>query len=208
MYVYLIRHAQSEDNLLNLSTRLTVSEYNSLLRHAPEALLTREGERQAQAMGGKLRPLRIERLYSSPYPRALATAKVMGQELELAVQVCDDLREVQPMLLKESQWAATLGQHFFRSYVRMLWPWGRHETWIKEYQRAQRIWAWIETEAVQNMALVSHGWFLRLLLLAGPRYHHWHILQRDFSNGGLSVLTNRIPVLHEPTFWSNKWPHA
>jgi broad specificity phosphatase PhoE len=102
MNVYLIRHAQSQDNLLNMSTRLSRREYNHLLRHAHESPLTPEGEQQAQAIGEKLRSASTEQLYTSPYPRALTTAQVIGQELALVAHICDDLREVQPLLLRES----------------------------------------------------------------------------------------------------------
>ena len=62
-----------------MSEKLTVSEYNHIVHHAHETPLTKEGERQAQAIGERLRHVHIERLYSSPYPRALATAEVIGQ---------------------------------------------------------------------------------------------------------------------------------
>lgn len=190
MYIYLIRHAQSEGNLLNLSTPISTQEYNEILRHGPAAVLTQQGVRQAQTVGEHLRHAGIEQLYSSPYPRALATAQIIGRVLQLPVQVVDDLYEVQAVPLKESQRKAAVRCHFVHSYLRMLWPWNQEETWIKHYRRAQRIWAWVEVQPAQTVALVSHGWFIGLLLLSIPRQHHWHILQRNFSNGGISLVTN------------------
>lgn len=194
MDVYLIRHGQSENNLLDMSSRLSVGEFNHILRHDPASPLSKAGEQQVCAVGEKLRHARIERFYSSPYPRALATAQAIAQHLELAVQIHHEIHEIRPSLLAESQRTAALSQHFLRSYTRMLWPWGGEETWLKEYRRAQRIWTWIESGPNQNMALVSHGGFIRLLLLITPRHHRWRILQRDFSNCGISLLTNKSRI--------------
>ncbi|MGH2510018.1 MAG: histidine phosphatase family protein [Ktedonobacteraceae bacterium] len=191
MDVYLIRHGQSENNLLDMSARLSVAEFNHILRHDHASPLSKTGEQQVCMIGEKLRHAHIERVYSSPYPRALATAQAIGQRLELTVQVHHEIHEVRPLLLKQSQRTAALSQHFWHSYIRMLWPWGCEETWLNEYRRAQRIWTWIEAEPTQNLALVSHGGFIRLLLLITPRHHRWRILQRDFSNGGISLLTNK-----------------
>lgn len=189
MDIYLIRHAQSQNNLLDPSLRLSVDEYNDILRHDHESPLSTMGQQQVCALGEKLRHARIEQCYSSPYPRALATAQAIGHQLALTVQIQHDIHEIRPVLLNKSQRTATLHQHLVHSYARMLWPWGCEETWLKEYQRACRIWAWIESRPAQNMALVSHGGIIRLLLLIAPRHHRWRILQRDFSNGGISLLT-------------------
>jgi broad specificity phosphatase PhoE len=197
MDIYLIRHAQSENNLLDMSARLSVDEFNHILRHDHRSPLSKTGEQQVHALGEKLRHARIERCYSSPYPRALATAQAIGQQLELAVHIQHDIHEIRPLLLQESQHIATLHRHFLRSYTRMLWPWGCEATWLNEYRRAQRIWTWIEAGPAQNMALVSHGGFIRLLLLITPRHRRWRILQRDFSNGGISLLTNRAGLRHQ-----------
>lgn len=200
MDIYLIRHGQSEQNLLDMSMQYSVDEFNQILRQAHASPLTKVGEQQVCTLGEKLRHARIEQFYSSPYPRALATAQAIGQHLGLPVEIHHDIHEIQPLLLKQRHSTAALRRHFLRSYTRMLWPWGHEETWLKEYRRAQRIWAWIESRPPKNMALVSHGGFIRLLLLITPRHRRWRILQRDFSNCGISLLTNKSLVhIHQQT---------
>jgi broad specificity phosphatase PhoE len=70
MNVYLIRHAQSENNLLKLFTRMSAKEYNEILHQAHAAVLIEKGIQQAQAIGGQLYHAHIERVYSSPLPSA------------------------------------------------------------------------------------------------------------------------------------------
>lgn len=191
MKVYLIRHAQSEENVLNLRTVTTAAAFNELLRRSHAAPLTREGEIQAQLVVEKLAGAHIERLYTSPFARTLATAAVLGEALGLIPQLVDDLREVLPRPVDEQRRSASLGRLFVQGYLEMFWPWGDGETWLVGYRRARSVWARLTSEPAAEIAVVSHRGLIALILLAVRRDRRWRILASDLSNGGVSVVERR-----------------
>ena len=76
--VYLIRHAQSRP-----SSRIA----------EPKWPLSVVGSQQAERLARLLEPLRIARLYSSPYVRCLNTIQPFASRVGLDIVVKDDLRE-------------------------------------------------------------------------------------------------------------------
>lgn len=191
MKIFLIRHAQSEENVLDLRAQTTFEEYNALLRRSPAAALTPLGEQQASAVAQRLARERIERLYSSPFQRTLATATVIGAATGLTPQILDDLREVLPTPLDKPRRNSSLRRHFIRSYLRMLLPMPGDQNWVAGYRRARRAWAAVTAESVGEIALVSHRGLIGLILLSLRRNRHWRILQSDLNNGGVSVVQRK-----------------
>lgn len=187
MRVYLIRHAQSEENVLDFRAQTTISDFNELLRRSHAAPLTPTGEAQARALVERLAATRIERLYSSPFTRALSTATALGAALGLTPELVEELREVLPRPLSERN-PASLRRMFLRSYAGMLWPGGADETWLMGYRRAKVGWARITADDAQEVAAVSHRALLSLVLLSLRRDRRWIIRARDLRNGGISVV--------------------
>ena len=74
-----------------------------LIRHAesvpdpkqpePDWPLSAQGERQAQGLVGKLVDEKILAIYSSPYPRALATVQPLSNARTMTTVIREDLRE-------------------------------------------------------------------------------------------------------------------
>lgn len=191
MKVFLIRHAQSEENALDYRAPTSTEDYNAVLRRSPEARLTGLGERQAQAVAGLLARERIERLYSSPFRRALATAAVISTATGLAPQVLEDLRELLPAPVERPRRAASLRRHFIRSYLGMLLPNSGEHTWPAGYRRAQAVWTAMTAEPAAEIAAVSHRGLIGLILLSLRRSPRWKVLQRDLHNGGISIVVPR-----------------
>ena len=82
MIVYFTRHGESTAN-----TRRVISNRN--LAHP----LTDAGRMQARQLAEKLGPAGISRIYTSPVPRALETATIISQVLEIPLQTSEGLRE-------------------------------------------------------------------------------------------------------------------
>ena len=78
MTLYLVRHAQSMPK-----TSQPCAEWR----------LSPVGARQARQLAGLLGPLGIERVFSSPFTRALETAMPFAEKHALEVLVMEDLRE-------------------------------------------------------------------------------------------------------------------
>jgi 2,3-bisphosphoglycerate-dependent phosphoglycerate mutase len=78
IHCYLVRHAQSQP-----SREVDQDDWP----------LSSLGSAQALELRDELSAYGIERIYSSPYPRALATVKPLADALGCGVVVMDDLRE-------------------------------------------------------------------------------------------------------------------
>ena len=191
MKVFLIRPAQSEENALDYRASTSIEDYNAVLRRSPEARLTELGERQAQAVAERMARERIERLYSSPFHRALATSAVISAATGLSPQVLDDLRELLPAPVERPRRAASLRRHFIRSYLGMLLPGDSEHTWPAGYQRARAVWAVMTSEPAAEIAAVSHRGLIGLILLSLRRSPRWRVVQRDLHNGGVSIVVSR-----------------
>ncbi len=184
VHVYLIRHAQCELNVAlhdaPLSTRLSRTAFNALVRRDLDSPLTAEGVVQTQRLAERLAAVRFDRLYTSPLPRALATAAALNATIHLTPQVIDDLRELRPVLLRdrpgELPWELPLAQLFWRSYTRMLFSPASPDTFSRSYRRARAAWNEITREPAEAIAVVSHGWLLRVLLLHIVTNRRWRIV--------------------------------
>lgn len=191
--VYLIRHAQSEENVLSLNQKTAVNEFNEMICGTPTTPLTRWGEFQAQLMVGRLVKSNIERIYSSPFDRAIQTATIIGQELGLTPHLVDDLREILPRQLNDTRKTLSLRKLLVRSYMGLLLPGGDDDTEKlgESYRRAQRVWQQITRDDAREVAVVSHYGLISMLFIALDRNRNWRIISRDLSNGGVSVVVRK-----------------
>jgi probable phosphoglycerate mutase len=193
--VYLIRHAQSEINVLlddlPLNNRLTRKAFNALVQTDAESPLTPEGQQQAQRLAQRLAKRHFDRLYTSPLPRAQATAAALGETLHLTPQTIDDLRELQAALLRERAGEFTLRRIFWQSYSRMLFSPASPDAFARSYRRARAAWKQITSEPAEAIAVVSHGMLIWFLLLHIQTDRRWRIVSRDFTNCGISLVVPR-----------------
>jgi broad specificity phosphatase PhoE len=188
MKVYLIRHAQSVENARGLQYRMSPTAFNAFLRHSPDAPLSALGVQQAQRVAGALAGAPIERLYSSPFERSVATATIVGCAFGLQPQIVPDLREVMPCALAESPREAALSRLFVRGYLRLIRPAPAYESWLATYRRARRVWRIMTDEPAEAIAVVSHFAFLHVLLFAVHAQSPWPPHRYDFSNGGVTCI--------------------
>lgn len=80
--IILVRHGETEHNV-----NLVITS------GAPGNPLTERGADQARELAGRLKPLAVRALYSSPLLRARQTAEILAQHCGLPVEYLDDLRE-------------------------------------------------------------------------------------------------------------------
>ncbi len=194
MKVYLIRHTQSEENILSLTQKTTIRDFNAMLSESPHTPLTRWGKFQAQVMAGQLEGTHIEKIYSSPYDRALETATIIGNEFHLTPHIVYDLREVLPQqlnALRKKKNRATLGKLLIHSYARMALPGGAGEKLPASLWRARRVWKRLTHGPAREIAIVSHYGLISLILLHIRSTREWRIVSRNLANGGMSVIVKR-----------------
>jgi probable phosphoglycerate mutase len=82
MKLYFVRHGESEAN-----TQHVISNYASHFG------LTERGKQQVQVLAERLKDLPITTMYSSPVLRAMDTADILYQSLDLPYRVTEALRE-------------------------------------------------------------------------------------------------------------------
>ena len=193
MRVYLIRHAECEDNVVEVSGkhRMTRADFNRFLHNGPHSPLTARGQEQAQALAQRLADIPFDRLYTSPLPRALATAAVLGEAQGLTPIVIEDLRELQPPPLREGGRDASLRRLFLAAYAGMLLSPASLDRLTAASRRARAVWQKITAEPAEHVAVISHGWFIMILLLNLRFDSHWRILSRDLANCGISLVVSR-----------------
>lgn len=194
MKVYLIRHAQSEENVLSLRQKTTIETFNEMLNDTARTPLTRWGQFQAQVMVGHLDGATIEHIYTSPFDRAVQTAAAIGREFNLTPQIVNDLHEILPHQLQDlnhKKNQESLGRLLLRSYMEIMSPLGKGEKLPACLVRARRVWKYVTRGPYAEVAVVSHYGLLSLMLLNLRYSRTWHVVSRDLSNGGVSIVQTR-----------------
>jgi len=193
MRVYLIRHAESEDNVVEVDNkqRLTRGAFNAFMQNAPHSPLTARGQEQAHVLAQRLANVAFARLYTSSLPRALATARVLGEAQGLVAIVVNDLRELHPPQLRERGGDVSLRLLFLAAYVGMLLSPSSTDRLTASSRRARAVWREITAEPADAVAVVSHGWFITVLLFCLCFDRRWRILSSDLTNCGISLIASR-----------------
>lgn len=155
--IYLVRHAEAEGNL-----------YRIVQGHRDSAL-TERGWRQVRALERRFEGVRIDAVYSSDLYRARATASALSRPRGLPIIGVPDLREI-----RVGEWEELSFGEIARRDAVMLENFGKHmELWrVPGAETPQevlnRAWAFLNRVAAERdgetIALVSHGYILRLLL--------------------------------------------
>jgi probable phosphoglycerate mutase len=146
--IYLLRHGEST---VNIEQRLTCKQF--------DGDLTAEGRKQARLAGNWLATKHITKIYVSPFHRAMQTAKIIGELVNVEPEARDDLREMDCGELEGhtdafawQRWRSTFDQ-WRRGEWEARFPGG--ESFREGYTRLARILH--EATLTENAVLVSHG---------------------------------------------------
>ncbi|HEY3513274.1 histidine phosphatase family protein [Kribbella sp. NPDC051137] len=153
---YLARHGQTEWNVAGRRQgRL-------------DSPLTPAGVEQANRNSRLLSGEGIDAVFTSPLGRAHRTATIIARELSLAVQVIDDLAEIDHGLWSglgtteiDARWP---GQRAVREQDKYAFRFPQGESYADGEVRAGRVLAEIEQLGVRRPLLVSHEMIGRMLL--------------------------------------------
>lgn len=165
MRVYLCRHAQEAE-----------SPYD------PQEAITELGKEQARALGKFLSAKGIEVLYSSDLPRALRTAEVVGEVLNLKPKVLKELREISTS--SPEDWTDYVQKH----HPDLDFLVGGRESLNMVMERGRKVWEEIICEHKgRNVAIVGHGVFTKALLYS-LGYKDYLIRNDHIANTGVTIL--------------------
>jgi 2,3-bisphosphoglycerate-dependent phosphoglycerate mutase len=191
MQLYFIRHGQSENNLLYTETgsseaRSEDPELTELGRQQAKLLAQHIRRRDSVATMPNGKPRVAEfgftHLYTSLMVRAVATANIIAEELNLPLLAWEDLHEAGGIYRSDPESAAHIGlpgrtrEYFERNYPALILPswFGQAGWWNKpreEYDAVSlRAARWLRELQLRHgstqdhVAVVSHGGFYNVLL--------------------------------------------
>ncbi|MFW5887967.1 MAG: histidine phosphatase family protein [Bacteriovoracia bacterium] len=160
--IYLIRHGQDKDNA------------KGILNGHRNTQLTQKGEEQARTLAKKLKDYDIDILISSPLDRALRTAKIIGDNIEVKVTIDE--------LLIERDFGILTGKHVtdITEYASEVLETDRVTYFLKVegaedfselYERARAFLKKINNLYTdKNIAIVTHGDIGKMIRAS---FHNW-----------------------------------
>lgn len=151
--LYLIRHGRQSSNLCNF-----------------DGDLSEEGRIQTELLTQRLKHYNIDALYSSNLLRAKQTAEVINATLGLKHEIREELREISFGLLEgnSNEYNSEHFRDFKIEQQKLLedipYPEGENGTFV--YERAMPVIQEIVQSGKGNIAVVTHGGTIRVLLAA------------------------------------------
>lgn len=180
MRIFLIRHGRQNSPLCNVDVPLSP-----------------EGRRQAALLGERLRGERVEVLWSSDLCRALETADIINESLNVPRRIRKDLREISfgDMEGLSDEVIADRFEDFLRERARMerdmAYPGG--ESSAEAAARAVPVIEEIMESGCETAAVVTHGGVIRSLTAhyLGMDFAKTQLLAAHLENCGITELQVR-----------------
>lgn len=153
MRIYLIRHAKQESKLCN-----------------DNSPLCEIGKEQAQLLGKRMETYHIDRVYASDLTRAVETAKIMTEQWKQPLEVCirKELRETDfgELTYQTDDVIKVKYKDFMESryHVEEDWAYPGGESGKEVFERAMKVMEEIFQSPCKNVAVVTHGGTIRVLL--------------------------------------------
>ena len=153
MRIYLIRHAKQESKLCN-----------------DNSPLCEIGKEQAQLLGKRMETYHIDRVYASDLTRAVETARIMTEQWKQPLEVCirKELRETDfgELTYQTDDVIKVKYKDFMESryHVEEDWAYPGGESGKEVFERAMKVMEEIFQSPCKNVAVVTHGGTIRVLL--------------------------------------------
>ena len=147
MEVYLIRHAEVD--------------YSSVTDPAA-VRLTPNGEEQARRIAEQMAAWDIQFLCASTMIRAEMTADAVSDRLPNLLRW--DLEELQEMSIADMEGQPTAGP-LTSTWAPDLLRFGLERTWVRVMAAWARIRIYAETYGIERVAIIAHGYVIKLMLL-------------------------------------------
>ncbi len=151
--LYLIRHGRQNSSLCNVDVELS-----------------EEGRLQAELLRDRIKNYHIDALYSSNLIRAMQTAQIINEALQLPHEIREDLQEISFGLMTGKS-DAYVQEHFsdFKEEQMKLMediPYPEGENGTSVYERAMPVIQELVQSGNKNIAVITHGGTIRVLLAA------------------------------------------
>lgn len=152
--VYIVRHGESEANVSGLAS-------------GPDTPLTLEGERQALVIAERFARLDVDVIIASPYRRAAETARIINDVVKKPLVHSDLFVEKRNPsehtgVVAYDRKEVSLSRHFTEPD----WRHSDEDSFTEIKARAQGALGFLLARPEENILVVSHGWFMRVLIAA------------------------------------------
>lgn len=196
--IYFVRHGESESNA-------------SSTVHGPDALLTARGREQASYIAERATKLPFKAIVSSELPRARETADIISARTGVPVETAPHFGEWRTPSARVGLGRADavfleIERQVRENFGRPGWRHSDEENFDDLSMRARNAFAYLEARPEDELLVVTHGFFLRVLAaLAVLRDSldsaSCHAFLRAFEteNSGLSVFS------YDPSRIRNPW---
>ena len=156
--IYLVRHGESDGNVGNV--------YQS-----GDIALSQKGIMQASSVAKRFERTPIERIISSPYTRARATADHIAEMVGMSVEENSSLREItRPSeivgMAKTDPKAVKIMGQILEHDLEKEYHYSNEENPYDMYARAQKALSLFEGMQEEIIVAVSHRFFLKMLVVA------------------------------------------
>lgn len=148
MNIYLLRHAETIENL------------NGMLSSKSGDSLSRQGIEQSMIIVDKLRPLNIDRILCSPYPRAVKTIEAYSNKVKKTIEVHSCLAEGQLILETSTHYESPIYELTVSGYRYPV----KGETAGQFLSRAKEATKLVLAQDKSNILVVTHGHMIREIL--------------------------------------------
>lgn len=156
MNIYFIRHGETVAN-----------KHNTI--QGIDDVLTEKGRQQAEILAHRLCSAFINEILTSPLPRALETAKIIGQKLDLTPKIVESLTEItnpSSLIGLHSKDEKVLEANSLTKPMRLkypAWKYEDEENYIEIMERVQHTISYFvnQSESADNILVISHGKFIR-----------------------------------------------
>lgn len=186
--VYLIRHGES------LHNRKPIFQAN-------DARLSQTGLAQAELIASRLRDTRLDSLISSPFLRAQQTSAIISRAVNLPIVFSDLFVEcLMPQSISGKAYQDKTAYAAWRQWQKRLYSQkdikGDGESYNQLLDRTEKALNYLQTLSGQNIAVVTHGFFLRTIIarvILGetikPKLLQKFQEQMQTHNTGVTILT-------------------
>lgn len=198
--IYCVRHAESEGNI-------------GPLRHDGSSPLSDTGKKQAKIVANRFKDISIDKIFASPYERTKHTAEEINAILKKPLEYNESLVEIsRPSFMigkeKDSPEVLKAFDEMEKNFHNLAWKHSDEETFVELKARGISVLRFLEKQPEENILLVSHGVFLRMLVacvifggsLTSEEY--WNMfIKTSMDNTGVTVFEQTKYKENEKPYW-------
>jgi broad specificity phosphatase PhoE len=190
MKVYFVRHGESESN-------------QQKIRLGPSASLTQTGREQAQLVANRLKLIQVDRILTSPYPRASQTAEIIQKTITSELHIHDDIHEIKSPSVylgrsNDDPEVIALDELRWQNFKDETWHHSDEENLADSRTRAKKFIHQLSDMSDDTIIVVTHANFLRTLLaemvfgeILSTDIYRCFAMGIVLGNTGITVVENR-----------------